>query len=87
MPYIKPELRKMLDKPLHDLWDTLSELSTMDLAGGFTYVVYSMLKRCFAGKFFLRALGIGCMVCAVLEWYRKSCAPYEDEKERENGSV
>lgn len=86
MPYIKPDERLHYDTQIKTITDKWPLLDLKDVAGHFTYIVYRLLKF-FSGKFWMRALGIGCLVCAILEIYRKEHAPYEDQKIEENGDV
>jgi len=86
MPYIKQEQRKELNPHLEPMLDRWYHMPKNDVAGEFTYVIYRLLKI-FGGKFWMRALGMGCMVCAMLEMYRQYHAPYENEKIEENGDV
>jgi hypothetical protein len=89
MPYIEKAQRKQYDRPINKILDLLDEAPGMPgagAAGPFTYVVYRLLKF-WSGKFWMRALGVGCLVCAILEMYRKEHGPYEDEKIKENGDV
>jgi hypothetical protein len=87
MPYIDKKMRNVYDPYINaitDLWQPVVRLT--DIAGEFTYVVYRLLKV-FNGKFWMRALGIGCLVCAILEMYRREHSEYEDEKREQNGDV
>jgi hypothetical protein len=86
MPYIKKEERKQYNAPINEILEMLGKEMPSAAAGPFTYVVYRLLKF-WSGKFWMRALGIGCLVCAILEMYRKEHGPYEDEKIKENGDV
>ncbi len=86
MPYIKPDERLQYDTQIKTIIDKWSFLDPRDVAGHFTYIVYRLLKF-FSGKFWMRALGIGCLICAILEIYRKEHIPYEDEKIKKNGDV
>jgi hypothetical protein len=86
MPYIKHDERLQYDTEIKTIIAKWQLLDLKDVAGHFTYVVYRLLKY-FSGKFWTRALGIGCLICAILEIYRKEHALYEDEKIKENGDV
>ncbi len=90
MPYITQEDRKKIDPAINDLLAGIREggaSPSIFTAGPFTYAVYRLLKGLFCGSFWARALGIGCLVCAILELYRKEHARYEDQKIQENGDV
>ena len=85
MPYIKEEQRRKYNAHINEILKEFGKQSD-NVAGEFTYVVYRLLKH-FNGAFWLRAMGMGCVICAALEWYRRDSAPYEDEKAEENGDV
>ncbi len=80
MPYIEQEKRKLLDDCIGSIIFECNRFAGHGRSGMFTYVVYRLLKGIFTGRFVVRALGIGCMVCAMLEWYRRDFSVYEDEK-------
>jgi hypothetical protein len=86
MPYIKQEERKKYETHLAAIEHILLHLPVDKAAGEFTYVIYRLLKR-FNGVFATRAVGMGCVVAAILEMYRQDHAPYEDQKQHENGDV
>ena len=86
MPYIDCSKRDKLDPTIKELIRRWVSLGSSEVAGEFTYVVFSLLKV-FSDRFWMRALGIGCLICVILETYRKDHAVYEDEKEEENGPV
>ena len=86
MPYIKQDKRNLYDHNIDALYYTLEHTEAREAAGDFTYIIYRLLKR-FSGKYWMRALGIGCLVCAILEMYRVDHAKYEDKKIAENGDV
>ncbi len=86
MPYITPDQREKYDGALTEIEDIINHLSIQQVAGEFTYIVYRLLKR-FNVSFFYRALGIGCMVCVILEMYRQEHSRYEDIKKDKNGGV
>jgi len=86
MPYIPQEERKGYEKPILQIIQNMPS-QPGKRAGHFTYVIYRLLKELFLGKFWHRALGIGCMIMAVLEIYRQEHAFYEDGKRCENGEV
>jgi len=56
------------------------------VAGHITYIVFRLLKF-FNKRYWTRALGVGCLVMAILEIYRECHAEYEDLKKKENGSI
>lgn len=86
MPYIDKSLRAIYDNEINIILQRLSVLNPQDAAGIFTYVIYRLLKY-FNGKFWMRALGMGCLVCAIFEWYRRDISEYENEKIEQYGDV
>lgn len=86
MPYIKSKDRILYDHAIDSLLYTLDHTEATEAAGHFTYIVYRLLKR-FNLKFWHRALGIGCLMCAILEIYRRDHVDYETMKIQENGDV
>lgn len=82
MPYITQPERPDLDAALNRLPADLD-------AGSLTYCLYRLMlrkaKKNF--RFITVALVIGCAVCAILEFYRRQVAPYEDTKIASNGDV
>lgn len=87
MPYVKQEQREPVNESIVQITDHLNKLETPDKAGTFTYVVYQLVRSTFNGRYWARALGIGCMVCAILEWYRRDHSDAEDEAIKKNGDV
>ena len=90
MPYIVKEDRSKLDAAIATLADRLREMSTPETrAGNLNYTITKLLKLAYPPK--LRYADqneiIGMLECAKQEWYRRSTAPYEDEKIRSNGDV
>lgn len=95
MPYIELKRREQLDSEVNALARKISntigtnELSLM-VAGDFTYALYRLFGMIFCAgskRYWQRALGFGCLLCAVLEAYRKFHAPYEDEAIKRNGDI
>lgn len=92
MPYIKQEKRDVLDPHLAPLLNALRELESDDpsnnMEGNLNYVITRLLKAVYVGGGY-RAINDagGVMLNAYLEFYRKVAAPYEDQKEFENGAV
>jgi hypothetical protein len=89
MPYIDQTERKIYDHLIDGIlarFENLGAYTPMDVAGAFTYIVYRLLKF-FNKRFWSRALGIGCVICAILEIYRRDHTIYENEKIKENGDI
>lgn len=81
MPYITQERRVELDPLIPDT----SKWSAGDVVYGITKLVVKSITKpyCFLGL----CIGVGILVCALLEFYRRAVAPYEDNKIKENGDA
>lgn len=91
MPYIPQEQRAKVDKHIEKLADALrkeAELGNMASAGLLNYAVTRLLVRTLpARRYWAMALGVGTLVCAIFEFYRRYAAPYEDEAIETNGDI
>lgn len=94
MPYIKQELREELEYPLGVLSGHLESMlidKKEDRAGILNYVITSLIDSVYGplkdAKYKDYNEAIGMLECCKLEFYRRGVAPYEDLKERENGSI
>lgn len=91
MPYIVTEKRDHLDQPIDNLLSALRELESDDPnnthCGNLNYVITRLLRGSYALRYKEINEAIGVLECCKLELYRKMAAPYEDQKEFENGSV
>lgn len=95
MPYIVQEKRDVLDPTIEELHRLLVDLETDDennnMEGNLNYVVSRLLMMVYGDRESTRYAQIndamGMIFCAALEYYRKVAAPYEDQKEFENGAV
>lgn len=94
MPYIVQESRDVLDQEI----DKLSQLvnhktpsGVVNLEGNINYTVTKLLKNVYTkdGRLNYDKVNriVGVLECIKLEFYRKVAAPYEDQKEFENGEV
>ncbi len=91
MPYITQDKRDHLSPHIRSLLNALRELESDDptnnYAGNLNYVITSLLLSSYGRKYGDINEAVGVLECAKLEFYRKFAAPYEDQKEFENGSV
>lgn len=57
--------------------------------GQLTYKLYRTSLTYLGKKFSFAdvAIVMGCLLCTILELYRRKAAPYEDEKIKQNGDV
>jgi hypothetical protein len=87
MPYIKEEARRFYDAEVDEL---IRKLKTVDFnPGDVNYIISRIAKADYESKKNYRTVNdvVGFFICAALEFYRKEAAPYEDIKEKENGSI
>ncbi len=97
MPYIKQSDRYILDDQIVSLSDSIkavtkaNESNKSKVAGTLNYSITKLIgetygpveRLCYSD--FNEIIGI--LECCKLEFYRKQCAPYEDIKLKENGTV
>lgn len=84
MPYIPQNERQKLDSELAFIYPLVETL------GQFTYVVYKLALRWVhenGVSYKNYASILGALTCTIQELYRKQAAPYEEEKELQNGSI
>lgn len=91
MPYINPLKRDVLNPAINELLNALRELecddAENDMGGNLNYVITVLLKRCYGEKYSEMAQAVSVLEMAKLEYYRKVAAPYESQKEFDNGPV
>lgn len=91
MPYIKQDKRHVLDPHINGLLNALRELESDDplnnMEGNLNYIVTTLVKRTMGLGYRGINDAVGMLECCKLELYRKTAAPYEDQKEFENGAV
>lgn len=87
MPYVKRGERIRYRREVSSIIDKLREESTQDRVGTFNYIISTIAVNITPKKYWYIALTIGTIICAILEFYRRIVAPYEDKKIKENGDV
>lgn len=87
MPYIKQKDRPAIDNLVAPLIEHLKNLPEPVQDGSVNYLVTKILKELYPTKYFDLNRAIGVLECIKQEFYRRSVAPYEDEKIKENGDV
>jgi hypothetical protein len=91
MPYIKQDKREVLDPAIDTLLNSLRELESddpsNDMGGNLNYVITRLLKQCYGQRYAEMAQAVSVLEMAKLEYYRVVAAPYEKQKEFENGPV
>lgn len=94
MPYIKQHIREKVDEKIESLGNSIkatSEFYETQVDGTLNYTITKLIGEIYGPIENLKYHDfneiIGMLECCKLEFYRKQCAPYEDIKLRENGSV
>lgn len=84
MPYIKQEDRDKIADELNSLLSV--SLSSGELNFVITELCNAYLRHHKPNYSTMNNI-IGVLECAKQEYYRRICAPYEDQKSKENGDV
>lgn len=91
MPYIPQEERYWLDPHIEHLAENIRLRSVNDakqFAGLLNYTVSRLLALSLPEKrYWAMALGVGTLVCAIFEFYRRYAAPYEDGAIAKHGDL
>lgn len=91
MPYIVQDKRNHLDPHIDALLNALRELESDDPAnshaGNLNYAITRLLRGSYSPRYAEINDAVGVLECVKQEFYRKFAAPYEDQKEFENGPV
>ena len=94
MPYIKQTIREKLDPKIESLGGKIIVTSSSEMVerdGIINYTITKLIGEVYGPIEKLKYHDfneiIGMLECCKLEFYRKQCAPYEDIKLKENGSV
>jgi hypothetical protein len=95
MPYISQDKRHQLDPYIEDLYHCLVGMRLDDEStnteGNLNYLITRLLMKIYGDRDSTRYSqindAIGMLECCKLELYRKVAAPYENQKEHENGQV
>lgn len=85
MPYIKQSRRDKLDPLLDQLGEKIESEGELNYA--FTRLALLFVRRLKGKSYMVLNTVIGAFESAKLEFYRRSVAPYEDDKRKENGDV
>lgn len=91
MPYITQCKRDVLNPAIDLLLNALRELESddpgNDMGGNLNYAFTKILHQCYGKRYAEMAQAVSVLEMCKLEYYRKVAAPYESQKEFENGSV
>lgn len=95
MPYITEEKREILDPTIDALYHLLvgmqadDELNNME--GNMNYIISRLMMMIYGDRNSTRYAqindAVGVLECVKMEYYRKVAAPYENQKEHDNGPV
>lgn len=87
MPYLPERDKEHYRRLLEPLLKNLESESPQYTAGVFNFIITSIALKITTRRYWSVALTVGTILCAILEFYRRFAAPYEDEKIKENGDV
>lgn len=95
MPYITQDKRDKLDPVVEQLHQILTDLHDNDISdnmeGNINYTITRLLMMVYGDRDSTRYAqvnnALGVLDAVSKEYYRKVAAPYEDQKEFENGPV
>ncbi len=97
MPYIKQDQRKLVDPAVDALVEAIKKATVytgtafreVQPDGAINYAVTRVLQALVTVKpgYVNQERAIGILECCKLELYRRSTAPYENIKAKENGDV
>lgn len=91
MPYIKQDKRDVLNPAIETMLNALRELEcddpSNDMGGNLNYAFTKILHQCYGERYAEMAQAVSVLEMCKLEYYRKVAAPYETQKEFENGEV
>jgi hypothetical protein len=91
MPYIKQEKRDVLDSTIDVLHRLLVDLEldddTNNMEGNINYIFTRLLRKCYGNSYAEINDAMGILNCVTHEFYRVVAAPYENQKQFENGDV
>ena len=87
MPYIKQELRSIIDPKLEELFVVLKGIPSESLDGVVNYVITRVIVDSYWSSYSELMRAIGTLQMVAHELYRRRIAEYEDFKKLENGDV
>ena len=88
MPYIKKELRKIVDPTIDSLIEILQRhFDTKTMDGVLNYTISRLILGLYPPKYFNYNRAIGVLECVKLEMYRAVIGLYEERKRLENGDI
>lgn len=87
MPYLTKSNKEEFDSNIDSICRLLLSKDATNRAGIINYIITCLAFRTTPKRYWALALTVGTILCAILEFYRRWVAPYEDKKIKENGDV
>jgi len=93
VPYIPQHDRKVLDPTIKLLQQSVLQFARdgVDVSGRINYIITKLIVTvygdCFSTTYKQINEAMGILSCVQQEYYRKVAAPYENQKEYDNGSI
>ena len=91
MPYIEPDLRRIVDPHIKTLvlasWVGGTDHLRQKRDGVLNYIITRLISCLYKTSYTDLNAAIGVLECAKQELYRRRLAPYENAKMAENGDV
>ena len=91
MPYIKQEKRDVVDSAIDELHLLLVEMDNSDennnMEGNINYIFTRLLMKIYGESYRDINDAMGVLTCVQQEFYRIVAAPYENQKQFENGEI
>jgi hypothetical protein len=90
MPYIKQDKRDVLDPAIETLCQMLANLDLGDannMEGNINYIFTKVLRTFYGESYADINSAMGILNSVTHEYYRIAAAPYENQKQFENGDV
>ena len=93
MPYIQQDKRDVLDDTIDELHELLLQMENFDgwdnnnMEGNINYIFTRLLMKCYGESYHDINNAMGVLSCVQQEYYRIVAAPYENQKQFENGEI
>ena len=87
MPYIRPELRGLVNTYINRILIVVDMQNEKDRNSMMTYIIYSLIQKYNLYDWDYKSTPLKILEDVKLEYYRKILAPYADKKIEENGDI
>lgn len=91
MPYIKQEKRDVLDPVIEEVINALRGLQSDDpednTEANLNYILSKLLDKMYIANYREINNAVGVLFTTAFEYYRRVAAPYEDQKQHDEGDV